>query len=170
MIFKIKNNIFAIKFKEFGSKVYLIKLNNKNILIDTSSLRNQKQLIDFLNKFNLTPQNINILILTHNHWDHIENKNIFTNAKIYGDKKDFTQSNILNIDKLKIKEFKIIKTPGHSKGSFCILYQDVLFSGDTIFNNGIIGRTDLVGSNPQDMNKSLEKLKKVKFKILCPGH
>ena len=75
-----------------------------------------------------------------------------------------------DIKKLTTEKFKLINTPGHSKGSICILYEDILFSGDTIFHNGIIGRTDLPGSSETEMQKSLEKLKLIKFKISCPGH
>jgi len=54
----------------------------------------------------------------------------------------------------------------------CYLYEDVLFSGDTIFDkeHNYVGRTDLPESNPEAMQESLEKLKKLNYKILCPGH
>ena len=66
---------------------------------------------------------------------------------------------------------KIIKTPGHTKGSICLYYQKekILFSGDTLFYNGF-GRIDFPFSDPGKMEESLEKLKKIKYKILAPGH
>jgi len=42
-------------------------------------------------------------------------------------------------------ELTVIHTPGHSRGSICLLGDGVLFSGDTLFN-GSIGRSDLPGS------------------------
>ncbi|MFN3910199.1 MAG: MBL fold metallo-hydrolase, partial [Candidatus Anstonellaceae archaeon] len=45
----------------------------------------------------------------------------------------------------------------------------ILFSGDTLFAHGYFGRTDLGGSE-KDMKKSLEILKKIDWKVLCPGH
>lgn len=170
MIQKIKQNISSFEFSQFGSLVYLVKLNNKNILIDTGSKWNHDELIEDLKKLNLAPENIDILILTHNHFDHVGNIELFTKAKIYASKLEFPDDGVISIDKLKIPEFKIIKTPGHSKGSFCILYDDVLFSGDTIFHNGGIGRMDLEGGSEEDMRKSLEILRNIKYKILCPGH
>ncbi len=168
MIQKITDNIWQLEFTQFGSNVYLIKLKEKNILIDTSSYINKSELQTYLDKLKVTK--IDTIILTHNHWDHIENVNLFSDTKIYGSKQDFKDKNILSIDELNIPQFKIIKTPGHSKGSFCILYDDILFSGDTVFHNGAIGRLDLPGGSEQDMKNSLEKLQKINFKILCPGH
>jgi len=167
---KIKPNIWKFSFKKFGSYVYLIKLNKKNILIDTSSPQNVEQLKKELKKLKLNPEDIDVVILTHNHWDHTGGILLFLNSEIYGGKRDFPEKKVLNINKLKIPEFKIIKTPGHSKGGICILYKNILFSGDTLFHRKLIGRTDLPGSSKKEMKNSLKKLSKLKYKILCPGH
>ncbi len=169
MITKIKSNVWRFSFSSFGSYVYLIKLKDKNILIDTGSPENIVELENDLKKLNLSAEDINIVILTHNHWDHIGGITLFLNAEFYASKKDFGE-NLKDIHKLNIPEFKIIDTPGHSKGGICILYNDILFSGDTLFNRGTIGRTDLPGSSEKEMKESLEKLSKIKYKILCPGH
>lgn len=169
MIRKITKNVHQISFKAFGSYVYLIKIEDKNILIDTSSPKNSNELISHLHELNLSPNAIDIVILTHNHWDHTGGIDLFQKAKFYASKKDFGE-NFHDIHTLKIPEFKIINTPGHSKGGICILYKDILFSGDTLFHQGTIGRTDLPGSSETEMQKSLEKISKLKFKILCPGH
>ncbi len=163
MINKITPNIFQLYFKEFSSCIYLIKLNNQNILIDTGSKKARPELLEDLSKLNTKPKEIKIIILTHPHYDHIENNNIFPDAKIY---------NFNNINQLPqeiLKQFKIIQTPGHTKDSITILYKDILFSGDTLFYNGI-GRTDFPESQPEKMQESLNKLKNLNYKILCPGH
>ncbi len=169
MLTKIKQNVWKFSFKKFGSYVYLIKLKDKNILIDTGSLDNIPELEGDLKKLGLNPEEIDVVILTHNHWDHTGGIILFLNAEFYANIKDFGE-NLKDIHKLNIPEFKIIDTPGHSKGGICILYKDILFSGDTLFHRGTIGRTDLPGSNEKQMKKSLEKLKKIKYKILAPGH
>lgn len=158
MIIKITPNIFQLHFNQFGSCVYFLKLE-KNILIDTSSSNNKKEIIEDLKKLNINPEDIQIVILTHQHWDHNSNVNLFPNAEIY----DFRDINKIP------KEFKVIKTPGHTKDSICLLYKKILFSGDTLFHNGI-GRTDFPESQPEKMQESLNKLKKINYKILCPGH
>lgn len=169
MITKIKSNVWRFSFENFGSYVYLIKLKDKNILIDTSSPENISQLEDNLREVNLVPEDIDVVILTHNHWDHTGGITLFLSSEFYASRRDFGE-NLKDIHELNIPELKIIDTPGHSKGGICILYEDVLFSGDTIFHRGTIGRTDLPGSSEKQMKESLEKLSKIKYNILCPGH
>lgn len=69
-------------------------------------------------------------------------------------------------------KFKIIYCPGHSQGSIA-LYNDkdhLLFSGDTIFKNGV-GRTDLPGGNKEKLVDSIKKLVELPDKtIVLPGH
>jgi len=160
MINKLRDNVFQIYFKEFGSVVYLIKQDRDNILIDTTSKDNAKELISELNKLKVDPRDIHYILLTHRHWDHIGNLELFPNAKIYDAK---------NIDEMTLILIRPLKTPGHSKDSLSFLYKDILFSGDTLFHNGI-GRTDLPESDPGKMKESLEKLKRLDYQVLAPGH
>ncbi len=62
-------------------------------------------------------------------------------------------------------------TPGHTDGSICILDKatGLLFSGDTKFAGGVWGRTDLGGSG-EKMADSLKMIKRMPYKLLCPGH
>jgi glyoxylase-like metal-dependent hydrolase (beta-lactamase superfamily II) len=72
--------------------------------------------------------------------------------------------------KLSFTTFKVIATPGHTKGSVCLLFDKFLFTGDTLFA-GTIGRTDLEGGNYQEIICSLNKLKTLdQSLIVYPGH
>ena len=51
---------------------------------------------------------------------------------------------------------KFILTPGHTKGGICILIDDVLFSGDTLFHASI-GRTDFYGGSFDEIMKSIKE-------------
>jgi hydroxyacylglutathione hydrolase len=163
MISPISKNVYKLYFDTFGSCAYLLKLS-KNILIDTSSKDNGEELIHDLKEAGLKPEEINIILLTHSHWDHTGNVDLFKNAKIY--KKE-------NIERLKdegLTDFQVIQTPGHTKDSICFLYKDILFSGDTLFEDGNIGRTDFPESQPEKMEDSLNKLNKMKYSVICAGH
>ena len=78
--------------------------------------------------------------------------------------------------------WRVLLTPGHSKGSMCLLAEPgsvpgapegsapVLLSGDTLFA-GAIGRTDFAGGSIDDMRASLRKLEKLPDEtIVLPGH
>ncbi|MBD3296846.1 MAG: MBL fold metallo-hydrolase [Candidatus Omnitrophica bacterium] len=49
---------------------------------------------------------------------------------------------------------KVIHTPGHSPGGICLLQDKVLFSGDTLFFEGV-GRTDLPGGDGETLLESV---------------
>jgi hydroxyacylglutathione hydrolase len=66
---------------------------------------------------------------------------------------------------------KVIHTPGHTPGSIC-LYDSVtkaLFTGDTVFEGGSFGRTD-IGGDSEAIVRSLEALTKLDVSTLYPGH
>lgn len=50
---------------------------------------------------------------------------------------------------------EIIHTPGHTQGGVCILVNDYLFTGDTLFAGGI-GRSDLPGGNASQLINSIK--------------
>ena len=69
---------------------------------------------------------------------------------------------------------KTIYTPGHTPGSLCFCVADkenIVFSGDTLFNGGI-GRTDLWGGSYDDIIKSIKNrlLNLDNDTTVIPGH
>ena len=68
-----------------------------------------------------------------------------------------------------LDDIEIIATPGHSLDSICIKIEDVLFTGDTLFDRSI-GRWDLYGGDYNILESSLRKLLKYKNLDFYPGH
>ena len=67
-------------------------------------------------------------------------------------------------------DVRYILTPGHTKGSMCILLDNILFTGDTLFK-GSYGRFDLKGGNYMELVSSLNYLRKLDKDILVlAGH
>lgn len=66
----------------------------------------------------------------------------------------------------------VIHTPGHTAGSMCLYEPEsgILFSGDTVFSEGGIGRTDFENSIREKMSESIEKLLSLGVKTIYPGH
>jgi len=130
---------------------------------------------------------LKFIILTHGHWDHtfsalkIKEKT-GTKILLHEAEKEFVKPapyrNKVSGTGFKVDQFlkegdeikigtsllKVIHTPGHTKGSICLLSDGSIFTGDTIFKDGY-GRTDLKGGSEEDLKNSLEKLSK----ILKPG-
>ncbi len=76
-------------------------------------------------------------------------------------------------DDLGFEDFKVLHTPGHTQGSCCFYSQKqkIMFSGDTIFASGGIGRTDLPGGSYEKLMQSLAKLASYPEGItIYPGH
>jgi len=68
-------------------------------------------------------------------------------------------------------ELKVIHTPGHTPGGISLRYEDLIFTGDTLFKGGV-GRTDLpYGSEEQLLSSIKEKLLTYDDQtIIYPGH
>ncbi|MEI6984567.1 MAG: MBL fold metallo-hydrolase [Rhodospirillaceae bacterium] len=52
---------------------------------------------------------------------------------------------------------RVILTPGHTPGGVCYIFDDFVFTGDTLFNQGV-GRTDLPGGNGRTLVLSITRL------------
>jgi len=174
-----------------GSNIYLLRLD-ENIVIDAGERKNRRE-AGYIERI-VDTRNINKVIFTHLHYDHIGNFDLFPNAVFYASQeaissfkkdpegtvldKDMAEKfkkiidKVKPIEKFEHKDLEVIKTPGHTKGSICVYYREkgILFSGDTIFDNKVIGRTDFPTSSPEEMKRSLMVLIGYPFKILCPGH
>lgn len=71
----------------------------------------------------------------------------------------------------KMKKVPFIHTPGHTPGSICLEFNDILVVGDTMFADGGVGRTDFSYSDPHKLSASLKKIMAFpKGTRILPGH
>lgn len=182
------NEIIAIIGFNLDSNCYLI---NKNVLVDTGTGTNKEYLFSKLRKNDVEPEDIELIINTHCHFDHVGGNKLFPNAKIAIHKLDAislkkgdnfaTAAEAFGIDNInskvdieledgdKIGDFEVIHTPGHTPGGICLWDGKNLISGDTVFAGGGVGRTD-IGGNWNDLKESLSKLVKLDVYNIYPGH
>ncbi len=166
------------------------------VLIDPGHLHLMEHLINGMKGDGLSPQDIDLIIVTHPHPDHAEGladrryskalKAMHRDAKLFleefsrlwkemigKDVPEFPVDFFLKEGTLKVgnKTLKILETPGHAPGSISIYLEEdkILFPGDVIFARSF-GRFDLPGSDPVQLVRSIEKLAGLDIEILAPGH
>jgi len=121
---------------------------------------------------------VKYIVNTHYHFDHTIGNDFMvksTGAKIIQHKESAIKNDMKVSDGDKIKfgnsEITVFHTPGHSKDSICLVGDDKIFSGDTIFV-GNCGRVDLPGGNARELYHSLfDVISKMNENyVLYPGH
>ena len=177
----------------FGANTYAIISDGHAIIIDpsvtvgaiTSAVSEEGAVID-------------AVVLTHGHFDHIvsidtmrdalgvtvyihdEDAEMLTDGSknafltFFGRDRAYRPADKTLTDGEVIKvgdaEIKVIHTPGHSKGSICLLGDGFLVTGDTLFAESV-GRCDLWGGDQASLAASLEKLRSLDRSIMIyAGH
>ncbi|WP_406656073.1 MBL fold metallo-hydrolase [Methanolobus sp. ZRKC2] len=178
----------------YDANSYLI---NGKILIDTGM--STEGLIAAIEE-SIEIKDLELIILTHCHYDHtasaqeiarlsgakiaihkkdepfLKNDNMSASA-MFGHRAPSIEPDMLLEERDRIpigddEELEVIHTPGHTPGGICLYEAQTksLFSGDTVFPNGNIGRTDFQGGNSSELTESISKLVKLDVKTLYPGH
>ena len=141
-------------------------------------------ILSYLSEKGLT---LRAILLTHGHFDHVgavRELAAQTDCRVYLNPKDLSMPPMLTAgplyytntygegDQLDIAgiSFRVLETPGHTPGSVCLITENNIFSGDTLFR-GSCGRTDLPGGDYRAMKESLKRLAALKEDYaVYPGH
>jgi len=174
----------------FGSNSYVIYKENDCIIIDPTDI-SSKHIINFIEANKLKPI---CIINTHGHFDHASGDDIlrdYFKIPLYIHKEDeimlfnpqlnfssFIGKPIIikppdnYIDENdEIMSFKILHMPGHTPGSICLKYENLIIVGDLVFSNSI-GRVDLPLSDDEKMKKSLRRFLEIinEKQVILSGH
>jgi glyoxylase-like metal-dependent hydrolase (beta-lactamase superfamily II) len=197
-IVELQSNLFMLVGDGSGSHSYLIKGNYKNVLVDSGQDKYFHTLQNSLLKLGLKVRDIDIIINTHEHFDHIGANRYFQDyaliaahrfaaVKIAVKDRYVTmyESGDLNDLPLKIHLWledkfrfdignyllEVIHTPGHTSGSICLyeVNRNLLFTGDTVFAKGALSYISESGSIGDYIN-SIGRLTTMKVKEIYPGH
>lgn len=178
----------------FGANCYLVTSGNHAMIVDPSV--SLAAINDALQKRSAVPEGI---LLTHGHFDHImsmdELRDTYPGIPVYlhtGDA-DFPGNANKNAYRFFFglprtwraadhlitdgewiligeEKLQVLHTPGHTPGSVCYRGEDFLFSGDTLFAQGV-GRCDLPGGSNAALSASLARLRQLPPTLtLYPGH
>jgi glyoxylase-like metal-dependent hydrolase (beta-lactamase superfamily II) len=195
---KLEKDLYAYLWQnpyENNCNTYLIR-GEVTVLIDPGHSRHVPNLFNQMDQDGVSPEEINLIILTHCHPDHFEGLEIFMDKplKIAMSQEEerylretgkylFEMMNQtppeFRIDfylkegdlHLSNKVFYIYQTPGHSPGSLSIHWPErkVLFTGDLVFYGGV-GRTDFLEGNSKLLKESIERISSLELELLLPGH
>ena len=170
-----------------ATNTYLLEKEGKAILIDPAS--KAEKLIDILGDLKLEA-----ILLTHGHFDHIkavdglyehyhcpvylhEADEVIARDKLSGS--EFGLVAYVSCPTIPLKEgrmnigpfeFETIFTPGHTEGSVIFVFDECIFTGDTLFR-GSVGRTDLFSGDERKLKQSLNIFKSFNEDYhIYPGH
>ena len=177
--------ITAIRGVGLSSNIYVIKAEEVT-LIDTGVGNEHNRLDRTLEQLHIPMQSVRHVILTHAHADHfgglltiqsLTSPRILVH-KLDGhapeevDTKRITWINEGDTVNASGRRLKVVHTPGHTAGSICLFDEanKTLFSGDTVFPDGLFGRTDLPTGDAQALVDSLKKLTRLDVESLLAGH
>ncbi|WP_181684589.1 MBL fold metallo-hydrolase [Halorhabdus salina] len=144
----------------FTSNTFLVQ-GDRTVLIDTG---NGFDLVDAVSSHT---DELDTVVLTHTHPDHIGNLASITDAfdvDVWG-----FDSSVSGVDReladeatitIGDHEYTVLHTPGHKDDHVCLYGADpgILFAGDLVFENGGFGRTDL---EEGDRNLLIESINRV---------
>jgi glyoxylase-like metal-dependent hydrolase (beta-lactamase superfamily II) len=167
-----------------SSSVTLIRGNNLNILVDVGM--NRKLLLETLKKENLSPADINFVVLTHTHLDHCMLVGSFENAQILDDSSIYTFDGKISQHASKIPgtDIEIISTPGHDQFHCAVLvnteeFGKVAVAADLFWwpddkeqqtdYNILLNLEDPYLKDKEALHSSREKILKIADYIV-PGH
>jgi hydroxyacylglutathione hydrolase len=195
---KLTDNLHAFLWQSMTTNncnAYLID-GPSRVLIDPGHRAQFDHVQQGLEQLELSVNDIDLVICTHAHPDHLEAVPLFKDtptlftlhetewqwavtigkqmSAAYGiDIDDFRPDFFLKEGTLALDglELDIIHTPGHSPGSVTLYWplQKALFTGDLIFKEGL-GRTDLPGGDGSKLKESINGLTDLDVEWLLSGH
>lgn len=174
----------------FSSNVFIVH-GEKTFLVD-AGIDNANKIVQYVESENLE---LDRIILTHRHYDHTADTEKLSEKleiPIYASEPEAEalraaddrtiiasafgrHMNPLNVEILEEDEysgFRIIQTPGHTDGSISLYHPEerILLSGDTVFPDGGVGRTDLPTGDMEQLVDSVKKLLELEVNSMYPGH
>jgi glyoxylase-like metal-dependent hydrolase (beta-lactamase superfamily II) len=197
-VIEVRPDIYQFRSEKPGSHIYLVRGHAKNVLIDTGTTSHFPLLKSRLSDVGLRIRDVHLVLLTHEHFDHIGATTFFHKTavvaahRLAANKLDL-QDDFVTLNKyhnvpskpfwvdiwledgavieLGNRRLRVVHTPGHTSGCVCYFEADegLLFSGDTVFAGGTL--SDVAGSGSvSDYMESVQRLNNLRVKKILPGH
>jgi glyoxylase-like metal-dependent hydrolase (beta-lactamase superfamily II) len=182
--------VARIRLPKPAAHVYVL-LGERPALVDAGMPESGPAVRDGLRALGVSPDEVGLVLLTHEHADHAGGAAAFPDALLaahplaaaklrHGDGRA-TNVHAPREPELELYDrslvhagglaLRVLHTPGHTSGSIC-LYEDtrgLLFTGDTAFARGTL--TGLFASGSRgDHVASLQRILSLPVRLLLPGH
>ena len=176
--------IHVLPLGDYQTNCYIVHEENSTGCLILDPGYEPEIISSYLEEKGLSPEAI---LLTHCHFDHVgavKDLAAQFDCKVFLDKKELTLPPMMTNGPLYYTDgyadgdtltlagipVRVLETPGHTPGSVCLLMEDTMFSGDTLFA-GSCGRTDLPCGDARAMRDSLRRLAALSENYrVCPGH
>jgi len=195
---EVFKNVWRIVPPDPSGNVYVIRDKYKTVMIDTGLYQTFDYVQQELNGIGLQAEDINLVINTHEHFDHIGgNPHLWHTAMVAAHRSAATKIELQDEYVTHMKEnrqrdgdfsvhiwlenralfdigdykLKIFHTPGHTSGSICVYepFHHFMFTGDTVVKGEYLTPMLESGSAGEFVN-SIERLLTLKVDVLFPGH
>jgi glyoxylase-like metal-dependent hydrolase (beta-lactamase superfamily II) len=195
----MQGSSFRTNLSSLGICTIALIRGENNILVDTGHFGNRRQILESLKRLNLTPSDIDKVVLTHSHWDHALNLELFSKATLVINSKELSYVRAVKgddwatsctlayiIDRMKVqttsgeqtidKGVTVIETPGHSPGHQAVLVktdeETALLTGDSMptLRSYFRGLPDFITTSEDEAKQSIIRLKSLRPDTYYPGH
>ena len=182
--------VARIRLPKPAAHVYVL-MGEKPALVDSGMPESGPAVRDGLRALGVSPDDVSLVLLTHEHADHAGGAPAFPDALLaahplaaaklrHGDGRA-THAHAVSEPELELYDrslvhagglaLRVLHTPGHTSGSVCLFEESrgLLFTGDTAFGRGTL--TGLFESGSRgDHVASLQRLLGLPTRLLLPGH
>lgn len=172
--------IFRVTDHQFINYSYIVTDKKTKMCIIIDPAWEISVFTEFIEEKRLVPVSI---LLTHHHWDHTNLAVLLAEkyacVPAISEREKMFIPNTSEVCRLKHNQeiffgngkITCILTPGHTRGSMCFLMEDFLFTGDTLFVEGV-GMCTEYEEGVRDLYHSILYLKKYVDRrvLILPGH
>ena len=160
--------------------ITLVRDRDLVMVVDPGIMESQQVLIDALARENLTVQDVNVVCITHSHFDHYRNIGMFPNAKTLEYYGLWHNDTVDEWDENFTPNIQVLHTPGHDYTSLTLFVTTgpnsgypgvVAICGDVFWKENYPRdpHNDAFASNPKRLKESREMVIKMADWII-PGH
>ena len=163
--------VYAMALGDYQTNCYIIHEETSKTCCVIDPGYDADFILDKLDSLGLT---LEAILLTHGHFDHVgaaKELAAETQCDVYIHPEDLSMPPMMTAGPLYYTktyaegtqlqlaglDLGVLHTPGHTPGSVCLVCENTIFAGDTLFR-GSCGRTDLPGGDWATIVKSLKRL------------